>query len=42
MYNPKKMSYTCITRKKWSYTFLYIPIHLIFFVGFGAEVFESP
>ena len=28
--------------KKWSYTFLYIPIHLIFFAGFGAEVFESP
>ena len=38
----KKRSYTCITRKKWSYTFLYIPIHLIFFAGFGAEVFESP
>ena len=49
MYNSEKWSYTCITRKKMELHMynskkkeLYIPIHFIVLVGFGAKVFERP
>ena len=39
MYNSKKMELYIPIH---SYTFLYVPIHFIVLVGFGAKVFESP